>query len=86
MNAVLDVDYSSLVSGIGAPVLYIQAVHDRVVARSCGDDLARLLPTMQRVAIAGPHLLLQAEPDRAADAILQFIDVAKRLLGDAQLP
>lgn len=74
LNAVLDVDYSALICRIGIPTLYLQARHDRVVAHSCGEHLAGMMPAMQRVTISGPHLLLQAEPQHAADAILRFIE------------
>lgn len=74
LNAVLDVDYSSLVAGIDVPVLYIQARNDRVVACSFGEDLARVLPSMRRVTFTGPHLLLQVASDQVARSVLQFID------------
>jgi pimeloyl-[acyl-carrier protein] methyl ester esterase len=74
LNAVLDIDYSASMQRVAIPVLYLQATRDRVVSDASARHLERLLPAMQRVQIAGPHLLLQASPVESAEAILEFVN------------
>jgi pimeloyl-ACP methyl ester carboxylesterase len=58
---------------VTVPVLYLQAKRDRLVSASCFHDLRQIRPQMAVVALEGPHLLLQREPDKAAEAVVQFV-------------
>lgn len=74
LRAVLTVDVSAKFAAIRAPVLYVRALHDRVVPRTTADLLLQLLPSMKIAEIAGPHFLLQTAPAAAARAIDAFIE------------
>lgn len=73
LHAVLTVDVSAKFASIQAPVLYVRALHDRVVPGTTADLLLQLLPSMKIAEIAGPHFLLQTAPAEAARAIEAFI-------------
>lgn len=62
LRSVLAVDVSAKFAAIRAPVLYVRALHDRVVPRTTADLLLQLLPSMKIAEIAGPHFLLQTAP------------------------
>lgn len=73
--AVMDTDVSPLLSSIHVPVLYLRGAHDRVVPRSCSDQIARSIRQPKIVEINAPHFLLQAAPIPAADAVADFLKV-----------
>jgi pimeloyl-[acyl-carrier protein] methyl ester esterase len=58
---------------VAAPILYIRANQDRVVSAACSDEVRRISPMVEFAEIDGPHLLLQREPRRAADAVASFV-------------
>jgi pimeloyl-ACP methyl ester carboxylesterase len=58
---------------VTVPVLYLQAKQDRLVSPSCLDELRQIKPQMAVAALEGPHLLLQREPHKAAEAVVQFV-------------
>lgn len=58
---------------IQVPILYLQALRDRLVPPGCLAEIRLMKPQTAVVAIDGPHLLLQREPRKAADAIAQFV-------------
>jgi pimeloyl-[acyl-carrier protein] methyl ester esterase len=74
MRAVFTVDYSERAHTIAVPVLYLQAVQDRVVSRRCANHLAALLPGMTIKSVRGPHLLLQAAPEETASNVRHFVE------------
>jgi sigma-B regulation protein RsbQ len=61
------------------PCLYLLATHDRLVPRSCYDDIRRHIPQTNLACIDGPHCLLQVKPDACADAITQFLKTTSLL-------
>ena len=73
MRAVLDVDYSSSLARVNVPVLYLQALNDRVVSKASLSHIRRIKPKAEVVTIDGPHLLLQAAPVESANAVRAFI-------------
>ncbi|MES2319518.1 MAG: alpha/beta hydrolase [Pseudomonadota bacterium] len=73
MDAVLAADFSDRMRNVTVPVLYLQAMQDRVVPAAAATHLLTLQPAMQVVAMRGPHLLLQAAPMQAAAAVRQFL-------------
>lgn len=56
------------------PTLYLRARHDRLIASAASADIMRHLPTLQLVSLDAPHMLLQACPQEAAQAILRFVE------------
>jgi pimeloyl-[acyl-carrier protein] methyl ester esterase len=55
------------------PILYIEAVEDRVLADSCLKEMKRIKPDMLIAQVTGPHLLLQREPEKVAHIVSAFI-------------
>ncbi len=73
LRAVLGCDVRAELGRVAVPILYIQAQQDRLVSPSCLEELRRIKPQMAVVALAGPHLLLQREPRRAAETVARFV-------------
>ena len=73
LRAVLACDVRGAAGQIGVPILYIRAEQDRLVSALCVEELRRINPEMAAVALEGPHLLLQRQPQRAAEAVVRFI-------------
>ena len=71
--AILRVDYSHLLRRIEFPMLYLQAVRDRLVPRSALTRIQRIRPDIEVAEIDGPHFLLQTRPTSCAERIVQFI-------------
>ena len=72
-RAVLTCEVRAELGRIAVPILYIQAKQDRLVDATCLEDILEIKPQTAVVAIAGPHLLLQKEPQRVAAAIAGFV-------------
>lgn len=68
----LRVDVSAQLARIAVPVLYLRATQDRLVAAAAGRQIMAEAPKAELVEIAGPHMLLQACPRQAAEAVLSF--------------
>lgn len=73
LKSVLHCDVRSEVPQINVPMLYLRADRDRIVASSCGQEIANLNPLCTIAEINGPHLLLQRNPAESANAIIRFI-------------
>ena len=68
------VDQTAALARVPVPVLYLRALHDRVVPRSAWRHVARTRPATHCIALPAPHFLLQVEPLRAAQAIRAFVE------------
>ena len=73
LRAVLQVDARASLAAAQVPVLYLRANQDRLVPPSAGAEVASCLPSTTFVSIDGPHLLLQACPRPAAQAVIHFM-------------
>jgi len=73
LRAVQQVDARVSLAAAKVPVLYLQARQDYVVPASAGLEVKASLPAAALVAIAGPHMLLQACPVSAAIEIKRFL-------------
>jgi pimeloyl-ACP methyl ester carboxylesterase len=73
LREVLACDRRAELARIAVPMLYVQADRDRVVGPSCLEEMLRVRPDMAVAKIAGPHLILQREPERAAAIITEFV-------------
>jgi pimeloyl-[acyl-carrier protein] methyl ester esterase len=80
LREVLQVDYSVLAASLDLPVLYLRALQDRVVPASECDHLLALIPSMQVVRFAAPHLLLQSSPVAAAASVRAFVGTCHHAL------
>jgi pimeloyl-ACP methyl ester carboxylesterase len=70
---VLVVDAKKALAKVQVPTLFLGGAEDRLLPPTLADDLAKVLPSIERVTIAGPHLLLQRSPKAAADVIGEFL-------------
>jgi len=73
IRAVLGCDARQELARTEIPILYIQAEHDRLAGPQCLEEIRRLRPGTMVVSMPGPHLLIQMEPQKTADAIMRFI-------------
>lgn len=73
LRAVLQVDARANLAAAQVPVLYLQANQDRLVPASAATEVASCLPSTTFVSIDGPHLLLQACPVPAGQAVIRFM-------------
>ena len=59
------------------PALYIQASRDRLVPPRAAEALARHLPQLRVERVAGPHIVLLAQPENGARLISAFLSDLK---------
>jgi pimeloyl-ACP methyl ester carboxylesterase len=62
---------------VAVPILYIQATTDKVVPRSCLEEIQHVKPDVRVAEINGPHLILQREPQQSSDAVTRFVEEFK---------
>jgi pimeloyl-ACP methyl ester carboxylesterase len=75
LRAILDCDAREDLRRTEIPLMYIQAGRDRLVPTQCFAEIQRVRPNAQLVSIPGaPHLVLQREPRKCAQAIARFIE------------
>jgi pimeloyl-ACP methyl ester carboxylesterase len=77
LRAVLSCDAREALSHIAVPILCIQATKDKVVPKSCLEEIQRIKPDIRVAQIDGPHLILQRKPRESADAITKFTEEFK---------
>lgn len=68
------IDVSALLPAIEAPILYLHALRDRIVAETDAQMLEQSLPNVTRIDIDAPHLLLQTRPQQSVDMIRHHIE------------
>ena len=73
LRAVLETDASRSFARGSLPVLYLRARHDRLVPPANALQILHLEPGTQLVDIDAPHMLLQAAPAAAAEAVAAFL-------------
>jgi pimeloyl-ACP methyl ester carboxylesterase len=69
----LDCDARSDLTRTTVPIMYVQATHDRLLAKSCSSEILRIKPDVISEVIHGPHLILQREPRRVANLVAAFV-------------
>ncbi len=70
--SVSHVDARSALAGCTMPIQYWQASEDRVVPAEAFQVVKQVAPHAHLLRFEGPHALLQARPDRAAEALAAF--------------
>jgi pimeloyl-ACP methyl ester carboxylesterase len=73
LREVLDCDVRAELAQVDVPVLYISAANDRLIGVNCADEIVRIKPQIEMIAVDGPHLLLQSEPDNCAEVVTVFV-------------
>jgi pimeloyl-ACP methyl ester carboxylesterase len=57
---------------VQVPVLYVQPTQDRLVDPECLEEIRRV-KTGRTLAIDGPHLLIQTQPELLAEVVMGFV-------------
>jgi pimeloyl-[acyl-carrier protein] methyl ester esterase len=73
LRGILACDVREAFDRITAPILYIQAQQDRLVHSPCLEEIRHIKPHVEVSTIAGPHLILQREPQKAAAVVARFV-------------
>ena len=73
IRAVLDCDTREDLARTEIPMMYIEAEGDRLVRAECLREIQRLRPDTVLASIPAPHLVLQREPQKAAEIIVRFM-------------
>ena len=73
LREIIACDVIADIAGIDAPILYLQAKDDRLLGSECLAKVERHASRLTIEQISGPHLLLQREPVRTAEAIARFV-------------
>lgn len=74
IRAVIACDAVGDLARVRVPTLYLQANQDRLLRKECFREIQRIKRDTILVEVAAPHLLLQREPQVAADSVIQFLD------------
>ncbi|MCP4917273.1 MAG: alpha/beta hydrolase [Proteobacteria bacterium] len=72
------VDVRPSLADCDVPVLYLSGTRDLLVWRRSRAQLARHLADLEHTALPAPHLVLQAEPVRSAERIVEFMSRCRR--------
>lgn len=78
LRALVTMDASAVLEQIQQPVLVLSAQSDRVVRKRFSSSLLSRLAHVRHVTLPGPHLLLQAAPERSAREIVAFTEAVSR--------
>jgi pimeloyl-[acyl-carrier protein] methyl ester esterase len=70
---VLKCDARNALSVTTVPIMYLRAENDRLVPASCLSDVLQIRPDTISATISAPHMLLQREPNKAAEVVLAFL-------------
>lgn len=76
LQAVSEVDVTDELRHANMPILYLRAMRDRVVPTSASQHIKYNAKRTQITDIDGPHMLLQTEPELAAQNVLAFLKKA----------
>lgn len=69
----MDSDAGRALAQTTVPLLYVGGTEDHLLADSCLKEMRRIKPDMLIAQVAGPHLLLQREPQKVAEIVSAFI-------------
>jgi pimeloyl-ACP methyl ester carboxylesterase len=73
LRAILECDVRQELLRVAVPILYVRAGKDRLVRKRCYREIKRLRPDTVLQTIRAPHLVLQTQPAKAAEAISSFL-------------
>lgn len=73
LAAVVEVDVVARLQAISVPLLYLQALEDRVVPPAAGRAILENVHRSRVAQLAAPHFLLQTRPSEAARMIDDFV-------------
>lgn len=73
LRSVLSYNGERELRGVSVPLLYISGLEDRMVRSSSYKEIQRAKPDALLASIEAPHLILQAKPHEAVDAVVWFL-------------
>jgi pimeloyl-[acyl-carrier protein] methyl ester esterase len=73
IGEVLECDATNDLARTKAPIMYLRGLHDRLLSASCHREILRIRPDVVFATVEAPHMLLQREPQKAANLIVAFI-------------
>jgi pimeloyl-[acyl-carrier protein] methyl ester esterase len=73
VREVLDCDARCDLTRTTVPIMYLLASHDRLLSASCPKEILRIRPDVVFATVDAPHLLLQREPEKAANLVAAFV-------------
>jgi pimeloyl-ACP methyl ester carboxylesterase len=73
LAAILGCDAREALGQVAVPILCLQASQDRLIPSACLEEIRRIQPQVAVATIEGPHLLLQREPQQAAEIVASFV-------------
>jgi pimeloyl-ACP methyl ester carboxylesterase len=86
VRAVMACDAREELVQVEVPTLYLQAKNDRLVKERCFEEIQRLKRDTVLASIPGPHFVLQREPHKAVDLIVNFVQGLARAEAAAHSP
>jgi len=73
MRAVLSVDVCDRLAACEVPILYLRAMHDRLVPLAAAELIAHIKQAARIAEFDAPHFLLQTAPEQAAREVAAFV-------------
>ena len=73
VREVLECDATNDLARTKVPMMYLRALYDRLLSPSCHQEILRIRPDVVLVTIEAPHMLLEREPQKAANLVLAFM-------------
>lgn len=86
INIVNEINLSQELKGIEVPLLYIQATKDRIVLADSGGEIMKHAMDLKIEHVAGSHMILQTQPKKCAELIINHVTSNKRTQSDAAKP
>lgn len=86
VRAIMACDAREELVQVQVPTLYLQAKYDRLVKERCFEEIQRLKRDTVLASIPAPHFVLQREPDKAVDLIVNFVRGLARSEAVAESP
>lgn len=77
LSEVARVDARVALGEVATPMLYLRAAGDRLVAADSCEEIRRVRPQTECIALEGPHFLLQARAEEAATQIGRWLQRLK---------
>lgn len=74
VQEVLDCDARDDLRRTTVPMLYLEAAYDALLSSSCKKEFSHVRPDTLFRSVPAPHLLLQREPQKAANIMMAFIN------------
>jgi len=69
---ILNCDARKELAQIKIPAMYLRGAQDRLIKARCFEEIQKIRPDVQLASIAAPHLVLQHQPQKSVETILNF--------------